>query len=72
MLVADIPNEEGGPPWRSHSVGIDVPTYGVKQLGVGGTVSNDEKNVKVEEEGHGLDKCVISPLAILEHIVPVG
>ena len=51
MLVADVTNEEGGSPWRPHSVGIDVATDGVEQLGVGGTVSNNEKDVQVEEEG---------------------
>ena len=72
MLVADVTNEEGGSPWRSHSVGIDVATDGMKQLGVGGAVRNDKKNIQVEEEGYSLYKCIICPLAILEHIVPVG
>ena len=72
VLVAYITNEEGGSLWRSHSITLNVATYRMKQLGGGGTVSNHEEDVEGEVEGCGLDKCVISPLAILEHVVPEG
>ena len=72
VLVADITNEESGSVWRSHSITLNVSTYWVKQLGGGCTVSNHEEDVKAEIEGCGLDKYVISPLTILEHVLPVG
>ncbi len=71
MLVADVTNEESRASWGSHSVRLDVATDGVKQLDVGGAVRNDEKNVQVEEEGCSLDKCIICPLSVLQHIVTV-